>query len=150
MIWDIRKNISHYCGLNKHFDTAITYIQTHNLMDIQNGRIDIDGANVFATITTSELQSTITEWESHKQYADIHLILLGKERIGYTSSKNIMSDLQIDKDNMTTCSLKGTDLDLSEDDFVIFFPFEFHRPNCPAINHNGITKKIIFKVLYEL
>ena len=45
MIFDRLENLNQYTGLFEHLDTAIEYIETHDLAELALGRTDIDGDN---------------------------------------------------------------------------------------------------------
>lgn len=88
MIYTKRKNLDRYLGHSKNLDTAIRHLQTADLAGLTKGRNDVDGDAVF--VNRFDYQTMTREeaiWEGHIQYADIHVLLSGRERIGVTNAE---------------------------------------------------------------
>ena len=86
---------------------------------------------------------TENRFEIHKKYADIQILLEGKERLDYGYSKpaqyNEDRDFAFfDTDVVSSIVLDGTN-------FVMLFPEEAHRPQM-AINSPAKVKKAVIKV----
>ena len=47
MIYTDMNNLEHYRGMAPHLDTAIDFLKDHALSELQAGRNDVDGENVF-------------------------------------------------------------------------------------------------------
>ena len=50
MVYDTLENLSQYTGMFDHLDTAIEFIQNHDLNDLPLGKTEIDGENVFVNV----------------------------------------------------------------------------------------------------
>ena len=50
MIFDRLENLNQYTGLFEHLDTAIDYIESHDLSLLPPGRTNIDGENVYVNV----------------------------------------------------------------------------------------------------
>ena len=88
MIYTKRKNLGRYLGHSKNLDTAIRHLQTADLAGLTKGRNEVDGDAVF--VNRFDYQTMTQEeaiWEGHIQYADIHVLLSGRERIGVTDGE---------------------------------------------------------------
>jgi len=149
MILDMQNNIARYASLNENFRTAVDYILTTNLDALTPGRIPIDGNRVYAVITEKQLTAEPEAWEVHQQYADIHLLLGGAERIGFCPQKNRAGDFEFpaDKDNLAVRNVRGMEITLETNEFVVFFPYEVHRPNAPPGTAGQTARKLMIKVL---
>ena len=87
MIYTKRKNLERYLGQCESLDTAIRYLQTADLTQLHKGRNEVDGDQVF--INRFDYQTMSPEeaiWEGHAEYADMHVLLSGHERIGVTNA----------------------------------------------------------------
>ena len=87
MIYTKRKNLERYLGQCESLDTAIRYLQTADLTQLHKGRNEVDGDQVF--INRFDYQTMTPEeaiWEGHAEYADMHVLLSGHERIGVTNA----------------------------------------------------------------
>ena len=90
MIYTTLDRLARYRGLCPSLDTAIDYLATADLSALQPGRNEVDGDNVFinrfgyTTLTPEE-----AAWEGHAQYADLHVVLAGEERIGVTDAARL-------------------------------------------------------------
>lgn len=86
MICDDLKHLKRYQGLNKNLDTAIDYLQTHDLAALPDGRTEVDGDNVFINMMDATLHSDHGfHPEYHKTYADLQIDITGGEGWGYTN-----------------------------------------------------------------
>ena len=80
MICDDLKHLKRYQGLNKNLDTAIDYLQTHDLAALPDGRTEVDGDNVFINMMDATLHSDHGfHPEYHKTYADLQIDITGGE-----------------------------------------------------------------------
>ncbi len=86
MIYTKRKNLYRYLGQSQALDTAIRYLEAADLAALTKGRNEVDGDQVF--INRFDYQTMPQEqaiWEGHKQYADMHVLLSGHEKIGVSN-----------------------------------------------------------------
>lgn len=147
MIFDHIFNIGCYAGLSRHFETAAKFLQETDLSQLQPGRVEIDGQNVFATLRTAELTAAPEVWEAHKDYADIHVLLEGSEVIGYFPITRMDHELEFQQD--ADCALEkdldGWMFELQAGEFMLVLPQDIHKPNCPA-GDMSTSKKLIMKV----
>jgi YhcH/YjgK/YiaL family protein len=148
MIIDQLKNINLYQNLSPNFAQAIKFLEETDLNSLPIGRHKINGDKIFANIDeyeTKEIEKV--EWEAHKKYIDIQILLTGEEKIGYTHPEliQITKEYNEEKDIMFFKGA-GEYLTLKPGHFVVFFPHDAHRPG--LISNNMIeVKKIVVKVL---
>lgn len=97
MIYTDMNNLVHYRGITPHLDTAIDFLKSHTLTELQAGRNDVDGENVFINRFGYEtMEEKKAVFEAHEFYADIHLVLSGQEWIGVTDMEK-MTVTAVDK-----------------------------------------------------
>ncbi|MDU1568172.1 MAG: YhcH/YjgK/YiaL family protein [Clostridium sp.] len=142
------KDLNRYKGLNQNLDKAIDYIYSANLYDLKIGKNYIDNENIFINrfnyIGQKEFDCF---FEGHKNYLDIHIILNGKEKLGYSdiSELNQVSKYDLENDFIKFEGPIKNYIDLKAGDFVITFPEDIHMPKI-SINDETI-EKIVCKVL---
>ena len=94
------KDLNRYKGLNQNLDKAIDYIYSANLYDLKLGKNYIDNENIFINrfnyIGQKEFDCF---FEGHKNYLDIHIILNGKEKLGYSDISELNQVSKYDLEN---------------------------------------------------
>ena len=80
MILDHIDNCQMYYGVHKDFEKAFGFIQDFLKHPLENGKYEIDGENVFATVSDCELHET-GNMEAHNKYIDIQFLVKGREII---------------------------------------------------------------------
>ena len=86
MIFDDLKNITFYKGIHPNLDKAIDYLYQHRKDSFELGKYEIDGDKVFLVVQENVLnQAENDQFEHHKNYADLHLLVEGHEYSSYGS-----------------------------------------------------------------
>ncbi|MDR0413703.1 MAG: YhcH/YjgK/YiaL family protein [Dysgonamonadaceae bacterium] len=146
MIIDSISGLKHYCQMNERFEKAFAFLCSNDIASLQTGRYEIDGDNVYATVSENNLKNTVdARLEVHDLYIDIQVPVSGSETFGW-------------KDR-SLCGKSGAyddkkDIAFFEDkpDFyytvhplniIVFFPHDAHAP---LIGDGGKIKKIVIKV----
>lgn len=82
MIATQRTELAQYAGISKNLDTALHYLQTCNFETLTQGRNEVDGENVYVNrFDYTTMPEDEAFYEAHTQYADIHVLLSGEEKI---------------------------------------------------------------------
>ncbi len=145
MIIDHISHIQSYAGLGKHFRTACEWLAGQDLSALMPGDYPIDGRNVFASVADNELSRETPAYEAHRLYADIQLIISGRELFRF-GTKGTVPERKPDTD-FYPCEVEA-DLPFTLEDgwFVIFLPKEIHAPGNPA-GAPSVCRKMVVKVL---
>jgi YhcH/YjgK/YiaL family protein len=148
MIVDTLDHAGLYAKISDRFAIALKYLQITNLAQLEVGKHEIEGKEVFAAV--SEYNSKNIEdakWEAHKKYADIQVIVSGEEKMGYATLSNMVvkEGYNAEKD-IVILSGTGDYVTGKPGNFIIFFPQDAHQP-CVAINGSTPIKKVVIKVL---
>ena len=147
MIADIIENAQNYYNLGKNFEKGFEFLKTTDLKNLENGRYEIDGDNIFVSIQDYQTkQENEGKFEAHQKYADIQFIIKGEEKIGYTNIKNCTPTTFYDDTN-DIIFLDGTGdfIKAKENTFLVFFPQDAHMP-CISVNNPEYVKKAVVKV----
>ncbi|MEG1549136.1 MAG: YhcH/YjgK/YiaL family protein [Ruthenibacterium sp.] len=82
MIYIERTEIAQYYGISKNLDIALRYLQAHDFKTLMQGRNEVDGDAVYINrFDYTTMPEKDAFYEAHEQYADIHVLLSGEEKI---------------------------------------------------------------------
>jgi YhcH/YjgK/YiaL family protein len=148
MIADVLKNRQIYAAISPRIKTALEYIAKTDFSEMEPGRNDLDGPNLFALV--QEYDSIPREqgiWECHKTYIDIQYIAEGVEQIGCNNIglMKITTEYNPEKD-AAFLSGEGDFITFSKGSFGIFFPEDAHQPKIAVNNIPGKVKKVVIKI----
>ena len=147
MIYTKRKYLHRYLGLSANLDTAIRYLQTADLSQLQKGRNEIDGSQVF--VNRFDYQTMPQEnaiWEGHIQYADIHVLVSGHEKIGVSNVDTLTETVRKPEEDFV-----GFDgpveawCPMTTEDILIVYPEDIHMVKV-IDTESTLVEKACFKV----
>ena len=130
MIYNTLENSAGLAGLGPRFAQAFAWLRAANLAALEPGRHDIAGEDIYALLQHRPLKaSDEAVWEAHRKYADIQLVIEGRERLGYALLDGAPDGLYEEaKDFLTLPDLAGQCLGLGPGEFAVFLPHDAHRP----------------------
>lgn len=148
MIVDTLENLGRYACLGKHFPAAVRFVQHADLTALPLGVTRVEGENVFVNLQSFTAAPHEPAWEAHARYADIQLILRGREKFGY-APRALLHPLKEGTDFRTCTAEKAFYFDLQEGEYAIFLPAEAHDP-CHSVDETPEeVLKLVVKVLVE-
>jgi YhcH/YjgK/YiaL family protein len=147
MVFDRLKNACQYFPLGEKITKALQYLSQTDFTNVEPGKYEIDGENVFALVQTYNTKPFSSgKWEAHKKYMDIQYIVSGKEKMGFTdATKVIVLEEYNEEKDYAIYKGEGNFLIAEEGHFAIFFPSDVHMPSM-AINIPKEVKKVVVKV----
>lgn len=148
MILDTLENAHLYHGMGGKFIKAFEYLQTTDLVLLEKGRYEIDGANIFAIINEYDTVDAVGEqMESHKKHIDVQYIVSGEELIGhdFLQQQNPSKAYSEEDDYMLFAEKPAFFSKLEQNRFAIFFPSDLHMPNI-RVNGPARVKKVVIKI----
>ena len=146
MIIDTLDNAHKYFAVHPLFEKAFNYIGGLDFENVEPGKFDIDGDNlkaIFASKKGMSAAESIQKFECHNKHIDIQLCIKGKETMGWKPRGNCLApkgEYNPEKDVMFYNDAPDTYFDLTDSQFVIFFPTDVHAP---MIGEEEITKLVI-------
>lgn len=147
MIFGNLQCLEEYPFLEKAVQDCFAYAKAQDLRTFEPGCHEIDGKRLFVNI--AQYTTTTTEnrfWEAHRQYLDLHLVLLGEEQIDLNFIANMQpKEYQQQDDFLPLEGEKNSSVILREGDFLICFPNDAHR-TAIQITEPSAVKKAIFKI----
>ena len=148
MILDTLQNAPLYYRLGIRFIRAFEYLAQTDLVSLEKGKYEIDGANIFAIVNEYDTVDAANEqMESHRKYIDIQYMVTGSELVGHdflkeqTPSKayDEAADYQLFAEHPVFFSR------LEKGMFAIFFPSDLHMPNIQVSTPMAV-KKVVIKI----
>ena len=139
-------NIENLSNLPEVIINGLNYIKNANFSSLKDGKIFIDGENMFVNIQTYMTKDD-ANYEAHRKYADIQYIISGSEKIGVTDYKTCSTVIAYyEANDIEFLSGTGNDVVLKEGEFVILYPEDAHKPSI-SINESTQVRKAVVKVL---
>ena len=147
MIFDTIENAHLYKALSKNLAKGLDFIQNTNLLELQPGKYEIDGSNVFASVSNYETKNLVDgKFEAHKQYIDIQILTSGEEKIYYAPLKETKEKEPYNEaKDIVFLNGSGDFVTIASGTFVIFFPTDAHMPGILA-EKKTLVNKIVIKV----
>ncbi|ATA72535.1 MULTISPECIES: YhcH/YjgK/YiaL family protein [Capnocytophaga] len=135
-----------YEKLHPAFTKVFAHIKQTNFLNLELGKIEFDGEDVFFINAEPECLSKENQvLEYHQKYLDIHVLLTGEETIGWKS----LTDCKHEKKAFNTEEDYGlyedqptTYVTLQPKHFAIVYPEDAHAP----IIGQGKIRKIVVKI----
>jgi YhcH/YjgK/YiaL family protein len=148
MIYDELNAIESYRALlGPHVDAIIAFLRRHDLDSLADGEYPIHGRDAYAivqTYLTKPREQCI--WESHRVYADIQLILRGREHMGRQAIEAMEVSQPYDESHdRILYAGDGEGITVRAGQFVIFLPQDVHMPG-RAVGLPEEVRKIVVKV----
>jgi biofilm protein TabA len=130
---------------------AIDFLRRLDIDRLTDGRVEIDGEDVFAIVQRYEtVMMDIPKFEYHKKYIDVQHVLSGEEIIGWApcGKMTITGTYDVDKDICFGTVPKGqiTPVYLQAGQLAVLFPEDGHAPRLAA-NAPCYVHKIVVKVV---
>ena len=136
-----------YALLHPLLPQLFAYVKSHDLLHTPMGKIVLDGDKLFINNVNPECLSEEKQvLEVHRRYIDVHILLEGKERVGWRNTddcKDVADPYDEAGDFATFFDKPTTYIDMMPNDFLIVFPEDAHAP----IIGSGRIRKAIAKVM---
>lgn len=133
-------------SLHPLFKKLFDYVKTHDLLHTPCGRIELEGDKLFVNnVNPTCVVADNQVLELHREYIDVHILLEGKETIGWKAIEELTQEqqpYQAESDCALYIDKPTTYVDLLPGQFVIVFPED---PHAPLIGE-GKIRKLIGKV----
>ena len=132
MLIDTIEKASTYYHLSPHFEKALRYLEETDFTDMEPGRYEVDGDNVYAFVQRYKtIPKEEAKAEGHEQYADIQYVVSGREQIGYTYIENaVPTGEAIPAADLVFYRPLDQYLHLEPKTFAIMWPHDIHTPKC--------------------
>ena len=147
MIIDTLNNAPKYTSLNPLFATAFDFINQNDIANLAEGVIEItEGLKVIVSSGNGKTrEDSLQKFECHDKNIDIQVCVSGLETFAWKPREKCVSpngDYNAEKDVRFFNDTPDMDFQLTNNQFVIFYPTDVHAP----MIGEGTIKKLVFKV----
>jgi len=148
MILESLKNADTIARLGQGFAKAIEFLRRSDLAALADGKYPIEGEKIFASVqsyTTKPYDKCA--WESHRRYADVQMMIAGREGFGYAPLETMKVTAEYDPaKDVQFLEGQGIVLPVEAGSLIVFLPHDVHRP-CIAIHDVPLAiRKVVVKV----
>jgi len=141
-----------YFKNKSRWEKAFKFLAGNDLKNLEVRRYDIDGDNIFATVSEYMTKNEeTTNFEAHRKYIDIQYVISGKEFMNVAPLNKACEEVTPydgTKDIEFLKVLSMQKYPATQQNFFIFFPSDAHRPGIKE-NVNAQVRKLVIKVKVE-
>lgn len=151
MIFDEKKNLDFYknLGIEGRYAKAVEFLQNTDLNALEPGKYEIDGTDVYANVTAyTTIPWEEAKYEAHDHYTDIQYMIKGSEIMTYAPVREmtVKTPYNPDKDVVLyENTTQGLQITVGPDQYLIFNPWDAHKPKAFA-GQPAPIKKVIVKI----
>jgi biofilm protein TabA len=149
MIFDDIKQLSRYSHI-PFIEDVIRFLHREDVVYLKEPEIEIRGRDVFVRIMRYQPKpAQENKFETHRVYADVQVMLKGKEIMQIARPQDLKSTTEYDRENdyqFFAVDKNISDLVVDEGQCAVFFPGEPHRPSCRCPDYDGENLKLVFKI----
>jgi YhcH/YjgK/YiaL family protein len=150
MITSTLDHLHWYRVISPNFEKAIQFVLTADFASLETGKYPVAGDNVFAIVNEYITKPPAEcDPESHRDYADLQIVISGAEKFGYTPLTDQPASTPYDPEkDVAFYPLAEEDLNyltLPAGQFIIFFPSDIHQPEV-FVHQPALVKKVVIKV----
>ncbi len=131
---------------------AIQWLKTNDVMAMEPGKVEIEGADMYANISDITTKAE-AKAEAHDKYLDLFYWPEAGERIGVAprTGRETISEAHPEKDKINYSSVEEeTVLTVYPGDFIVLFPWDIHRPGLIMDGEPATFRKVVMKIALKL
>lgn len=149
MIIDALAKSKQYAQPNTELRRALEFLAGDGVAALADGRHPIGGSGTYVKIERYRTEPReARRAETHDAFVDIQVLLEGTEIIEW-ALRDILTVTQPYNPDTDLCFYDGpvgASLVLSPGTFVVFFPWDAHRPNCETSPGGDAVRKAVVKI----
>ncbi len=150
MIVDHLSHLKNYSSVNPYIKDVVEFMKQQDLNKLPLGRHEIN-EHVFVIRESYEPKpESECYFEGHEQYADIQIVLSGKEAIGYCykdkSNDIVVTQPYLEEKDVAKYHISNfTPIHLSQGMFALVYPQDLHMPKL-SVKDSSHVEKVVFKI----
>ena len=149
MIHDTLTHIFRYEGIHPGVLKGLQFLRDTDFSALPDGRVDIDGENVFANVMTVETKEANDTPEAHKKYIDIQYLISGREHIDVGPLEAMEEEVEARPEgDIWFYHGKLDRITIGDGRYAVLFPGDAHAP-CIAVGAPETVRKVVVKVLAD-
>ncbi|MCC7201625.1 MAG: YhcH/YjgK/YiaL family protein [Nitrospirae bacterium] len=147
IVTDLR-SIDHQASMTPVIKKAIEFLRRPDILNMADGRVEIEGGQVFANIQRYEtVIADVPKIEYHKKYVDIQYVASGEEVIGWAPADEVTVTEAYDADKDicfgTILKDKLTLVYMHAGQVAVFYPEDGHAPRLAAGAPSHVLKIVV-------
>jgi len=132
MIYDTLAHMDTYKGLAPRLVRALELLRDTDFSQQPDGTYEVEGRDLFYFLQTYETKPRNDRPEAHRQYADIMLMLEGREQIGVAPLEWVEDTGERPEGDIRFYTGETVPILIEQDRFAVFFPGDAHAPGVAA------------------
>lgn len=149
MIYDTLAHIDAYRTTHPGLYKALTLIRDTDYAAMEDGKYEVEGKDLYFMLQSYDSKPQLVSLEAHKAYADIQVVLTGKETMGYAPLEEVGEEVKAapEKDcwHYAPPAQGAQRLVMEPGKFMILFPGDAHAPGL-AYKTSAPIRKCVFKL----
>ena len=146
MLYDTLDNLSAYSALSPRLALAFRFLMETDFSKLPDGRMELDGQDVYASLSSYETKSVNDTPEAHRKYIDVQFLVSGTEKVGVAPLSVMQEEVSGDEQGDIWFYHGPTEpLTLGGDRVLVLWPQDAHAP-CMAIDMPETVRKCVVKV----
>jgi len=147
IVTDLR-HIEHQASMTPLMSKAVSFLRQSDVNTLSDGRVEIDGKQVFALVQRYETISTgEPKFEYHQKYIDVQFMVTGEEVIGWVPREHMKITEAYDTDRDVCFGIAGTGtmtlVDLRAGQLAVLYPEDGHAPKLAAGAPSPVMKIVV-------
>ena len=143
MIFDSVKNIGRYSPILHHLEAGLAAVKA--LTSYEVGRYEFEGG-YFKIQKGNTLQLEAGDYEAHRKYVDVQILLEGREQVVWTPLEKTSFKEYLDDRDMVICSAPVDQVITIEPGmFWVAFPDDAHK-SCRHVSDQSSYVKVLLKL----
>lgn len=146
MLYDTLEHLSAYSALSPRLARAFRFLAETDFLKLPDGRVELDGQDVYASLSTYETRLVNDTPEAHRKYIDVQFLLSGTEKVGVAPLSAMREEVSGDEQQDIWFYHGATEpLSLGGSRVLVLWPQDAHAP-CVAAGGPETVRKCVVKV----
>ncbi len=143
MIYDTLAHIDTYKGIAPRLARALELLRDTDFSRQPDGTYEVEGKDLYYFLQTYETKPKNDRPEAHRQYADIMLMLSGREQIGVAPLEWVTDTGERPEGDIRFYTGETVPIVIEGDRFAVFFPGDAHAPGVAAGAPEQVRKCVV-------
>ena len=151
MITDTLENLRHYGIPVDGLEAALAWLETEDLESLEPGRYPLGESGAVAILAEGPTVAAEREdWEAHRRYADLQVVLAGAEMMGFAPLSSMApKGPYSEEDDCLLLEGEGNFMLVRAGTFAVFMPQDAHKAMLSPASGTVNVRTAIFKLPWK-